>query len=138
MMKSGPIGRALAGAVLVGTTLACANQLPKDGNGVNDVRLACEIRTKWVRTGNDCDVCEAGVVAPHCDCSSLKAFSAACLDQANARSPVCPESIDNCVNACNRTDCNCIDACYATDARCKSASAARDGCITDACADHCK
>ena len=132
------IGRALfvVGALgLVG--VGCTDE-PKNGNGVNDVRAACELRMKWNRVNNQCSVCESAVVSPRCECVELAAFSAACIDQHNARTPVCAESIDNCVNTCPRTDCNCIDNCYAADARCKSASAARDGCITDACAQYCK
>lgn len=119
------------------TGAGCSDE-PKHGSGVNDVRVACDLRTKWNRTGNECNVCEAAVVAPRCECSELAAFSAACIAQADARRPVCSEAIDQCVNACVRTDCPCIERCYANDARCKSASAARDGCITDACARYCE
>jgi hypothetical protein len=119
--------------------LACGeDEDPKHGNGVNDVRLACEIRTKWVREGNDCSVCEAGAITARCDCSSLQEFSSVCSEQEDARKASCSETITNCVFACNRDDCNCLDNCYAADARCKSASAARDGCVADTCASHCK
>lgn len=111
---------------------------PKVGNGVNDVRIACDLRSQWVRTANDCSLCEAGVITERCDCVSLKDFSAACIDQQNARKAACPETVDQCVFKCQRTDCDCIDACYANDARCKQAAAARDGCITEACKDRCK
>lgn len=124
--------------LMVLALVACGDDTPKSGNGVNDVRVACEIRAKFVRANNSCGVCEAAVVSPRCDCSELKEFSAACIDQADARKGVCPETVDQCVFACQATDCGCIEACYANDARCKSASAARDGCIADTCQSHCK
>lgn len=132
-------GRAFSAsfALIALVSIGC-NDDPKNGNGVNDVRRACELRAKWNRVDNQCSVCEAAVVSPRCDCSELAAFSAACIEQADARRPVCSEDIDKCVNTCARDDCNCIEGCYANDARCKSASAARDGCITDACAKYCK
>ena len=135
------IGRAFAPGLLVSVGLlglVGCNDEPKAGNGVNDVRTACEIRTQWNRTDNQCNVCEAAVVAPRCECSELAAFSAACIEQADARKPACPESVDTCVFACKATDCTCIETCYANDARCKQAAAARDGCITDACSQYCK
>lgn len=128
---------------LLGGLLLCAacngdEDKPKTGNGVNDVRVACELRSKWNRVNNNCSLCEAAVVSPRCECSELAAFSAACLQQSDARKGVCAEAVEVCVNECAATDCNCIDGCYAADERCKSASAARDGCITDACAEQCK
>lgn len=110
----------------------------KVGNGVNDVVQSCQIRSTWKREGTDCSICEAAVTTARCDCSELKDYSAACIDQQDARKKVCAESIDTCVFACARTDCTCIAACYANDAACKTASDARDGCIAEACASHCK
>lgn len=140
------MGRALSGAIVgaVGalsliTALGCGgDDAPKSGNGVNDVRAACEIRATWNRTGNDCSVCESAVVSPRCDCDALKDFSAACVDQENARKTACADSVDTCVFSCNRTDCSCIDACYVSGEACKAASAARDGCIAETCSGHCK
>lgn len=126
------------GITLTLVSVAGCDSDPKSGNGVNDVRASCEIRAKWVRTANKCTECEAAVVSTRCDCIELADFSGACLDQANARAPVCPETIDTCVAGCARTDCTCIDACYANDAACKAASAARDGCIAEACEPQCK
>jgi hypothetical protein len=133
------IGKALSvGVLLVVTVGACGDEAPKNGNGVNDVKLACEIRTKWVRTGNDCSICESAAVSPRCECESLAAYSAACIEQADARKAACAESVDQCVYACDRTDCACIDACYANAEACKKASAARDGCVTEICKNACK
>jgi hypothetical protein len=111
---------------------------PKGGDGVNDVRLACEIRAKWNRVGNDCTVCEAATTTERCDCVAIRDFSAACIDQHNARKAACGEAVDTCVFNCKREDCSCIDACYANIEACKRAAAARDGCITETCAPHCK
>lgn len=112
---------------------------PKSGDGVNDVKLACELRTTWNRSKQDCGLCEAAVIAPRCDCSELAAYSAACSDQQEARRKACAESVDNCVLACNRDDCACIERCYAdADDACKKASDARDGCIGEACASYCQ
>jgi hypothetical protein len=111
---------------------------PKSGNGVNDVKLSCEIRTKWNRSVEKCGLCETGVVSPRCECVNLEAFSAACLDQAEARKKACNTTIDDCIQACGRDNCGCIDGCYTNGDACKAASAARDGCIAEACESHCK
>src|SRR5690242_765272 len=82
--------------------IACKeDEDPKHGNGVNDVRLACEIRTKWVRDGNDCSVCEAATITPRCDCSAIQEFSAVCSEQEGSRKASCPETITNCVFNCD-------------------------------------
>jgi hypothetical protein len=111
---------------------------PKGGDGVDDVKAACEIRAKWVRTGNDCSLCEASVPLPPCDCSSTAAFAGACVDQQDAQRRVCSDAINLCVFHCDATDCACVEACYAADDACKKASAARDGCIAEVCDKHCK
>lgn len=126
------------GSLLLATACTSESDLPKGGNGVNDVKLACEIRAKWNRTGNDCSTCEAAVVSPRCDCSELAEFGAACIDQQDARRAACEDAIDTCVFGCDRTDCACIEACYANAEACKKASAARDGCIAETCDKHCK
>jgi hypothetical protein len=139
------IGRAcspiLFSVVGVATALggaACGeDDKPQASNGVNDVRKACDLRATWNRTGTQCSVCESAAVSPRCECSELAAFSATCIEQADARKPLCNASIEECVNTCLR-DCDCIEKCYANDAACKSASAARDGCVTEACGPHCK
>jgi hypothetical protein len=134
-------GRALFAALsVIALVVGCGDDddTPKGGNGVNDVKLSCEIRAKWNRTGNDCSLCESGVVSAPCDCSSLAEFSGACLQQADARRNACAESVDTCVFSCDRTDCACIESCYTNGDACKAASAARDGCIAEVCADHCK
>lgn len=141
MLASNTIGRERALPLGIATLIAVAgacNDEPKSGNGVNDVRQACEIRARFVRANNKCGLCEASVVAPRCECVELKDFSAACIEQADKRKSVCNEAVDACVNNCKAEDCNCIDACYAADANCRSASGARDGCIAEACADYCK
>ncbi len=111
---------------------------PKSGNGVDDVKLACELRTSWNRSNHDCALCEAAVVSPRCDCSELAAYGAACIDQQEARKKVCAESVDSCVFGCDRNDCGCIERCYTAGDDCKKASDARDGCVSEACASYCK
>ena len=141
----------LIGAGAVAIAAACnGSDDPKTGNGVDDVHQSCEIRAQWNRTGNDCSLCESAVVADHCDCESLKAFSGACLDQGNKRKAACPADLDICIVNCDAkrdsdggvvTDvCACRDACYAAanNPACKKASDDRDGCIAAACADRCK
>jgi hypothetical protein len=127
---------------VLGLVAACGGKGadgPRVGNGVNDVRKACEIRGGWVpNSQNQCDICAASVLYPPCGCSEIAAFNGACLDQQDARKSACPSTIDDCVNACKSTDCDCLDKCYASDANCKAASAARDGCVADACAQYCK
>ncbi len=126
-------------AMAVATVVACCkDDEPKVGNGVNDVRLACDIRATWNRSGNECTLCEASVVSERCDCIELRDFSAACIDQANARRAACTGSVNDCVFACATTDCACIDACYVAGDACKAASAARDGCIAEACSSYCR
>lgn len=123
--------------VTLGAIAGCDNE-PKAGNGVNDVRAACELRAGWNRTNNDCSICESAVISPRCECESLAAFSAACFDQETARQDHCAREVDVCVFSCDRTDCACIEACYVQGDACKTASDARDGCIAEACADYCK
>jgi hypothetical protein len=140
----------LIGAGAVAIAAACnGSDDPKSGNGVDDVHQSCEIRATWNRVGNDCSLCETAAIAEHCDCSSLKAFSGACLDQGNKRKAACPADLDTCIVNCDvekadagaTTDpCTCRDACYAAinNPACKKASDDRDGCIAATCADHCK
>ena len=144
-MASSSVGRASIAAsalFVIGLAWGCADNkdsnLPKGGNGVDDVSAACEIRAKWNRSGNDCSICEAAVISQRCDCTSLAAFGAACLDQQTARKKVCSEAVDDCISACDRTNCACIEACYTNGDACQRASAARDGCIVEVCDSHCK
>jgi hypothetical protein len=112
----------------------------KHGNGVNDVRQACVVRSAWTKTDQKCLLCEAAVLSPECGCEALKDFSAYCIDQAQARKAACPTSdtIDVCVNKCAKPDCDCIDHCYDGQDACKKASAARDGCAAAVCDQFCK
>ena len=130
------LGRAcfVVSVILVG----CGSDDPKSGNGVDDVLQSCQIRTTWNRVNNDCSLCEQAVLTPRCDCSTLKDFSAACIDQQDARASVCAATVDTCVRTCSTTDCTCITACYTAGDACKKASDARDGCIVAACASYCK
>ncbi len=128
----------IATAIVLVASCASEDDGPKGTNGVNDVKRACEIRTTWVREGNECSLCEAGAISPRCDCTTLASFGAACIDQQNTLRQACGVEKDNCVAKCDRTDCGCIEACYADNAACKSAAAARDGCVAEVCGPHCK
>ena len=118
--------------------VGCSSDAPKSGNGVDDVQQSCQIRATWNRTNNDCSLCEQAVKTARCDCSTLRDFSAACIDQQDARGTVCAASVDTCVRTCATTDCACIVACYTAGDACKKASDALDGCVVEACASYCK
>lgn len=135
-----PFHRVAVGLGIMVAVVACSgdDDEPKTGNGVNDVRAACDIRAQWNRAAQDCSLCEAAVVSPRCECVELRDFSAACENQAAARKTACAASVDECVFKCQREDCACIDACYVDAASCKAASAARDGCIAEACSPYCR
>lgn len=112
---------------------------PKVGNGVNNLRAACDIRQGWNRSAENCTLCEAGVINTHCKCEALAKFSGACLEQENRRKAACDESIRNCVFGCVLDDCACLDGCYANaPPACRQASDARDGCSVEACTQFCK
>lgn len=72
--------------------------------GVNNVRAACELRSRWTRldTG-DCASCRAAVVLPACGCEGVSAFEALCAPQADARRahPECTAALDACIVACD-------------------------------------
>jgi hypothetical protein len=129
-------------ASVVAVVAACGDDEEgnKVGNGVNDVKQACQIRAAWSRSGENCSICEAAVVSPQCDCEALKDFTAACMDQAEARKTACGDTLpfDTCVNTCQKPDCDCVERCYANQEACKRASDARDGCIAAACESFCK
>lgn len=127
-----------ASSLVALSVIACGEDEPKAGNGVNDVRKACDLRIAWNRSAQNCSVCESAVVSPRCECEQLKDFSAACIEQADSRKAACAQAVDECVFKCDREDCSCIDQCYVNDAACKQASAARDGCIVEACTKYCQ
>ena len=109
--------------------------------GVNSVRAACELRSRWTRldTG-DCASCRAATVLPACGCEGFRAFEARCAPQADARRahPECTAALDACTAACAPADCGCLDGCYEGASGCLQATAARDGCVTEVCAPHCE
>ncbi|MBX3231923.1 MAG: hypothetical protein KIT84_12155 [Labilithrix sp.] len=111
---------------------------PKVGNGVNNLRAACDIRQGWNRSAENCSICEAAVVSPRCECEALKAFSAACSNQDAAMKTSCDEGIRNCALGCIQDDCACLDGCYANaPPACRQAADARDGCVAEACTQFC-
>lgn len=131
----------LATITVLAGIAACGDDEPKSGNGVNSTALACEIRAKWNRTGNDkCSLCESAAQNARCDCEALKDFSGACVEQADKRKAACTDAnLDPCIFGCDAADCACVAKCYETaTAACKSASDARDGCVAETCDSHCK
>lgn len=107
------------------------------GNGSNDLVVACQQRQNWPIDNNDCSVCQAAVLDPHCDCSALKDYSGECLDQQTEWKKDCDDNINLCVIGC-KNDCTCLANCYAPNPTCKKAADARDGCMTAYCATYCK
>jgi hypothetical protein len=108
--------------------------------GVNDVKGACEIQSRWARRSSaDCAACLAASVLPPCGCSYVDQFGARChmLAEDRRSSPGCSEAVDACVAACNE-ECDCVDACYAEAPGCRAATAARDGCVAEVCAAYCE
>lgn len=118
--------------------VACSSS--DGGNGVNDVKQACETRLAWTQASSEaCNACKiSAYTSDECDCKKDE-YRGLCNQQLVARNAEadCVYTIDECVTAC-REDCTCIDGCYADHAKCKPLQAAYDGCITDVCDDACK
>jgi hypothetical protein len=119
---------------------ACSSGEPENaGNGVNDVRAACQIRTDWARASTDeCLLCLAQIQSPPCGCESEREFIGVCLSQHEAKigEPSC-DGMAKCVDGC-RADCACVDACYAGKEACRRVSAASDGCAAHVCDAYCR
>ncbi len=135
---------ALAGTLAM-IVAACSSSStptpPAEGNGVNDVKAACQIRMGWTRTSTErCIDCVVAAPEPQCDCEQFKEFAGRCRSQEEARRAEagCTASVNDCTNACAATDCACIDACYGQAARCEQLAGARDGCVVDVCSDVCR
>jgi hypothetical protein len=143
-----------AGVVLVRRLLACVVPLTvlsiacasnggsappaPSGNGVNDVRKACEVRAAWARaTEASCLTCVGLATTPKCTCSD-PAVSGKCVEQQQAKNaePSCEGTAD-CTTRCARTDCACVEACYAGKA-CRPLAAAVDGCAASICDGQCR
>jgi hypothetical protein len=136
-------GLFLSAALFTGVVVAaCAKDSePEANNGVNDVRLACEVRAKWMHAGAEkCINCMTAAPAPACDCEAFKEFGALCeLQEAERHAdPGCTSALDDCTRACPKTDCACVEGCYSQVARCKQLSGARDGCVAAVCAQYCE
>ncbi len=134
--------RAFSGSVLfvsVGAlVLACGSA--NGGNGVNDVKLACEARSTWTKADSTaCSTCIiSAYTADDCDCKRDE-YRGLCNQQLVARNAEadCEFTIDQCVSAC-AGDCDCVDGCYANHPTCKPLAAAYEGCLADVCEDACK
>lgn len=119
--------------------VACKQDDPPHGNGVNDVRGACLLRASWTAPlAEKCAQCRSVASLEDCGCEALKDFGAKCVVQGRAKraEPTCTPAIDDCVLACG-SDCGCADACYASAPACKGVAAAQDGCVADVCASYC-
>jgi hypothetical protein len=111
----------------------------RGGNGVNDVRAACDIRATWAgATSDGCVECLAQIQAPACGCESEREFIEMCLPQHESllAEPTC-DGVRACANDC-KDDCACVDACYAGKDACRRVSSAFDGCAADVCDTYCR
>jgi hypothetical protein len=130
----------VAALALIPVLVACSSgEGESAGNGVDDVRAACQIRASWTRTtGDDCLTCLAQTQSPPCGCETEREFIGACLEQHQSRieAEECT-GLTACANACG-SDCACVDACYAEDARCRALASAADGCQAEVCRPHCE
>lgn len=127
----------LGAAALVVLAAACGDD--GNGNGVDDIRKACEIRVGFKNLDTSrCLTCMGAASAPPCECEALKEFAGKCEKQGTARGkePGCTLKIEQCAADCKK-DCNCLDACYNESAACRAVTAARDGCVAEQCASAC-
>lgn len=132
----------LLSSVVVALLLACGgDDEPASSNGVDDLKVACELRTGWTRTKTqDCIDCRSIAKTPKCDCPAFQQdFAGKCADQGRAYGDErdC-DFVGDCVGKCAENDCACVDACYASRAACKPKADALDGCITDVCDAYCR
>lgn len=130
---------AVVGALTLATSLSACKGDDESSNGVNDVKLACQIRVSWKnRRSDDCANCQAAAPRPACGCEAFKGFDGKCEAQGSARTAEasCTTTIDSCTVNC-ADDCTCLDACYANAQRCRELSSARDGCVAELCAQYC-
>jgi len=122
--------------------VACAKDSePERNDGVNDVRLACQVRATWTNAGSEkCINCMAAAPLPACECPSFEEFGALCEIQEVERhaDPGCTSALDDCTRICAKSDCGCLEGCYSQAARCKQLAGARDGCVAAACAQYCQ
>ena len=113
---------------------------PPGGNGVDDVRQACDLRARWTRaTVRDCSNCVFVSPAEACTCDPTPERGRCFSQQAAfAREPDCTLDVAGCAQMCAPTDCACIDACYAPHPPCRKAKSAVDGCVAQVCAPLCR
>jgi hypothetical protein len=109
------------------------------GNGVNDVKQACAIRTAWTqRISTTCSTCLSEAPVPACECDT-DPHRAQCLQQSQAKTNEadCTRAISDCTVACH-DDCACVDACYAGHDACRVVASALDGCVAAVCDSSCR
>ena len=136
LLKLGAV--AVAACALALGTAACGGK--DGGNGVNDVKLACEARNAWTQSeGEACKACLiSAYTSGECDCKRDE-YRALCHEQLVTRNAEvdCVYEVDLCVSAC-KGDCACADSCFDNHAKCKPLQAAYDGFLADVCEDACK
>lgn len=125
-------------SIVAASLAACGGD--EGGNGVNDVRAACEIRQGWTQaTAEACGTCKTSAsIDPDCDCTPDE-YRGLCSEQLVARNAEadCTGELQVCVGNC-LDDCDCIDQCFVGHDTCKTRYAAYDGCIADVCAEPCQ
>jgi hypothetical protein len=131
---------------LVAIVCACGSSdddaTPNAGNGVNDVKIACETRAAWTRAKEpSCTSCNVTAPVAKCGCKAIDddPHVERCLAQAKARTAEadCTREVTDCVYEC-KLDCACEDACYVGHDACRAVTAAVDGCRTAECDVECK
>lgn len=129
-------------ALLLFVVAACGgDDAPPPNNGVNSVRLACEIRTQWQKASEQaCIDCLSNSRSPDCGCPEFpEEYVGKCADQGRAFGDerAC-DFIGGCTSKCAPGDCTCVDGCYNDRPACRPRAAALDGCTTDVCDKYCR
>src|SRR4051812_23823261 len=98
-----PIRASLFFAISILALGACASKGETDnnsGNGVDDVKKACDARGVWTRSKEtSCFACTSFVASAPCTCNAL---AGKCHTQAQAQSAEsdCSEAVKSCVSSC--------------------------------------
>jgi hypothetical protein len=134
-----PLRNLLMGLPLLAACSSESVPAAANGDGVNDVLRACELRARWMqRAASACIDCQAAAISLACECPRFAAWGGKCRVQrdALAAEPQCSAAIDACASVC--TDCACREKCYGQAAACRAKAGARDGCVAEVCAAACK
>lgn len=130
-----------ASVVLLAIAACGGDDAPPPNNGVNSVKLACEIRAQWQKTNEQaCIDCLAISRGPDCGCPAFpQEYVGKCADQGRAVGDerAC-DFVGGCTSNCPSGDCLCVEACYKDRDACKPKADALDGCTTDVCDKYCR